>query len=158
TPLDAGKQALYFPTRVGTKWVYEMQVGEGFAQVVTESEEKNGRYLVTVKSTSVDWKDTDATTISRFEVSKNGVFKVAEGLESATTRREFDPPDCWQNLPHKVGEKGGGNPKDGEQPWVVGKIETVKVPAGTFEAIRVDRGENCSIWFAPGAGIIKSQG
>ena len=159
-PPGSGKSLYYFPTRVGTKWVYDKTFGgapwEGYAKVITESEEKNGRYLVTVKTTSVDFVDTDATTIGRFEVSRDGFFKVAEGLESEETRLEFDPPRCYLKLPHRVGEKWGANPRDGELPWVAGEVETVKVPAGTFEAIRVDCGKN-SFWYAPGVGCIKGR-
>src|SRR5262245_19890982 len=109
-PPDGGKQQYYFPTRVGTKWVYEENGGEGHGESVTESVEKNGRYLVTVKATSVDFKDGPSTTIWRYEVAHDGVFLVEEGLESAVTRLEHNPPFCLLKLPHKVGEKWGGNP------------------------------------------------
>jgi hypothetical protein len=153
-PPGAGKQ-FYFPTRVGTKWVYAEESGAGHGEIVTESEEKNGRFLVTVKATSVDFKDGPSTTVFRYDVSHDGVFMVAEGLESSATRLVYDRPVCLLKLPHKVGEEWGGDPKEKRAPFMSGKVESVKVPAGTFEAIRVDSGKDYSAWYASGIGCIK---
>jgi len=150
-PRDGEKQ-YYSPTRVGTKWVYDLRDGEGYAQIVTKSEEKNGRYFVTVKFTAADFQDGPSTTISQYEVAKDGIFGVAHGLEDPDTRTVFDPPYCILKLPHKVGEKWPGNP--GGPPRVTGKVETVKVPAGTFEAIRTEMG-NDVWWYAPVVGCVK---
>jgi hypothetical protein len=43
---------------------------------------------------------------------------------------------------------------------VTGPIETVKVPAGKFKAIRVDRkdsDEYYTFWYTPGIGLVKNQ-
>lgn len=156
-PHDGGKQEYYFPTRVGTKWVYVVKGGEGYGSVVTESKEKNGRYLVTVKTTGVDFKDRDSTVVDQYEVSKEGVFLVAEGLEEPNSRIVHDPPTCLLKLPYNEGEKWYEKPTSAIDlsPYIAGRVETIKVPAGTFAAIRVDSGTGYSCWWAPGAGTIR---
>jgi hypothetical protein len=151
-PRDAGKPPLFFPTRVGTKLDYDEIGGDGYVQTITESTEKNGRYVITVRTLGLGWKD-DPTHDARYEVSTDGVFRLAVGETSAFAGS--DPPDCWLKLPHREGDKWGLNAKDRLPPHVAGKVETVKVPAGTFEAIRVDRGKNYTYWFARGVGIVK---
>ena len=155
-PREAGKP-FYFPTRVGTKWVYEANIGEGHGEAVTESEEKDGRWLVTVKATSADFKDGDTTTVFRYAVSHTGVFMIAEGLEARDTRKDYDEPICLLKLPPTPGEEWRGDSKQDSAEFVVRKAETVKVPAGTFEAVRVDRGKDHTCWYAPGVGVIEER-
>ena len=83
------------------------------------------------------------------------MFLVATGLETPDRRHEYKPPYCLLKLPHKVGDKWGGDKETGEPMTVAGKVEAVKVPAGTFEAIRVDQGPLTSSWYAPGVGLVK---
>lgn len=149
-PRDAEK-ALYFPIHVGTKWVYDENGKKKFEETVTAVEKKNERYLVTVAT--IDHQAQEATFASQYEVSSAGIFKVADGLEAPETSTKFDPPHCVLKLPHKVGEKWDEGEDDG--PIVAGKMETVKVPAGTFEAIRLDRGKRYTWWFAVSYGMVK---
>ena len=156
-PPDVSPQC-YFPTVVGTKWTYDDNLDReegGYGEVITKSEKKDGRFIVTVKSTSLDWKDTEATTICQYLVSEDGIFEMAAFLESAERKRSFEPPIYWLKLPHKVGAKW--NAQDNSKvPMVAGKVESIKVPAGKFEAIRVDQGPKCTYWYAPGVGRVKS--
>ena len=79
-PPDGGKQEYYFPTRVGTMWVYDVTKRPDLAYSVTESKEKNGRYLITVKLSSVDPKDDDdSTSIVQYEVSRDGDVSRRDG-------------------------------------------------------------------------------
>jgi hypothetical protein len=161
TPPDAGQSPYYFPTRVGTKWVsgWSGRDDDDCGHVVIRSVEKDGRYLVTVKATGVDWVDDERTTYWRYEVSRDGLVKRSGGWESE------NEPDDWMpyvllKLPHREGEKWKHWPED-DRVVVTGPVETVKVTAGTFEAIRVDRkdkDEPCSFWYAPGVGLVKNQG
>lgn len=158
-PPGTAEPPLYFPVTVGTKWVYNEAINgtsqEGYAEVITASEKKNNSYIVTVKSTSVNFVDSDETTISQYIISPDGVFSLAWGLESEKTRVDYDPPSCLLKYPFKVGDKWRDE-KDKKEPFrVVKKIETVKVPAGTFEAVRIDVGSNHSLWYAPGKGVVK---
>lgn len=149
-PPGADKPVYYFPTRVGTKWVYDKTGGEGFGKVVTESEEKDGRFLVTVKG---DVKENPWA--SQYAVSKDGVFKVAHKLNNDDPFEKYDPPSCLLKLPHKDGNTWETETdKLFRRKSVAKKVETVKVPAGTFEAIRVEGG-GVTTWYAPEVGLVK---
>jgi hypothetical protein len=162
-PAGAEKSSYYFPTRVGTKWVYETTGGDDYTETVTAVEEKDRRYAVTVATTSHDDPEGLEPGIEKYLVSKDGVFRIGRALESATDKQEFDPPVCLLKLPHTLGDKWGGGPRTNTWERVAGKVETVKVPAGTFEAVRVDleipRGElgegHYAQWYAPGVGKVK---
>ena len=166
-PLPEGvSPQYYFPTVVGSKWTYDDSINRqgGYGEVITKSEKKDGRFIVTVKSTSLDWVDSDATTIAQYIVSKDGVFLSAELLESDDHKAFHDPPICLLKLPFKKGDKWDRDAKTGKWPRVAVKAEKIKVPAGTFEAIRVEQespdfGEKvtrATWWFAPSVGIVKT--
>jgi hypothetical protein len=156
-PLDAGKPVYYFPTQVGTKWVYDAKREvDAHGEVVTASEEKDGRLLVSVKTTDLNFADHDSTTITQYAVSKDGVFEVAYFLEDKERVQKYDPPYCWLKLPHKDGNSWKDEPHS-KHVFVAKKVETVKVPAGTFEAIRVEVDTGAVSWYAPGVGIVKHQ-
>ena len=123
--------------------------------MVIDSVEKNGA-TVTVKSTGLDWKDWDFTTIAQYLVSNDGVFLVAAFLESEESKRHYEPPICDLKLPSQGWGKWNAQPES-EIPSVTGKVETIKVPAGTFEAIRVDTGPKSTTWYAPRVGEVKSK-
>jgi len=159
-PPAADKPVYHFPTRVGTRWVYSATCkGDEYGEVVTHSEVKDGRFLVTVKTTSVDFVDHDSTTITQYAVSKDGVFEVAGGLESEDSKQTYDVPYCELKLPHKDGNTWRNNTHKPIRVLVARKVETVKVPAGTFEAICVEIGDQKEdkivIWYAPSVGIVK---
>jgi hypothetical protein len=153
-PPAADKPVYYFPTRVGTKWVYERskegEESRTFGKVVTESEEKDGRFLVTVKG---DLKENPWA--SQYAVSKDGVFMVAHKFNNDDPYKMWDPPECLLKLPHKDGNTWETETdKLFRRKHVAKKIETIKVPAGTFEAIRVEAGGVTS-WYAPEIGLVK---
>lgn len=68
-------------------------------------------------------------------------------------------------LPAAAGDRWGGRPLQGgnAESVVVRGVETVEVPAGTFEALRVDHeltyadgdGDVLNYWYAPGAGCVR---
>ena len=163
-PKNTGKTYFYFPTQVGTGWVYEQNWGDDYVETVTAVEEKGGRYLVTVATTSLDDPDGLQPGIMRYLVSEEGVFVTGSALESETDRKEHDPPFRLLKLPFRAGDKWGSAESSGGES-VMAKIETVKVPAGTFETIRVDGrvapnqiGEgNYSFWYAPRVGAVKKK-
>src|SRR5262249_33596713 len=122
---------LYFPTKVGTKWVYENDKRES-VEVVMEVKEKDGAKLVKIGYEN-DGKAVYDRTIS---VSEKGLSMVETGISPLS-----EP--CWElRLPHKANNK-----------WdvvlapvvfstlkgtaVANGPEKVDVPAGKFEAIRV---------------------
>ena len=156
-PPGAGKPVYYFPTQVGTKWVYDAKhEADVCGKIVTASEEKDGRFLVTVKATNVDFVDDETVSIAQYSVSKDGVFVVADFLENKENEKRYDPPHCLLKLPHKDGNSWE-NKLYNKTVYVAKKVETVKVPAGTFEAIRVEVDADLVTWYAPGVGIVKYQ-
>ena len=159
-PPGADKPVYYFPTRVGPKWVYERKGGDekDYGEIVTKSEEKDGRFVVTVKSTSADFVDNDSTATTQYVVSKDGVFCAWLAHNLGGGPEKYDPPYCLLKLPHKDGN-AWENEKDKVfcRKHVAKKIETVKVPAGTFEAIRVETGKDIVWWYAPDVGVVKKE-
>ncbi|HEY1186967.1 MAG TPA: hypothetical protein VGE74_04885 [Gemmata sp.] len=135
----------YFPTTPGTKLVYD-----NTTLVVANVETRGGTKVVTV-----DYDTGGCYHV--VEVSASGVVRTQSGsvaldVPYVLMRSPVEPGDSWQvKTPNLEGTK------------TVGAVETVKVPAGTFEAVRVDtdyvsqgrRYKNVS-WYAPGLGLVKS--
>src|SRR5947209_1039179 len=84
-PKDRGKPALYFPTKVGTKWVYEDESG-GNEQTyrVTEAKEKDGAIIVTVEMDLYNPNDGRRTVKDILSVSDKGVFRL--GIDRSTLK------------------------------------------------------------------------
>jgi hypothetical protein len=160
-PRAARKTPLYFPTTVGTEWVYGSADSkeDEFADTlsITEAEESDGATVVTV-ARSFNGRPQSTETI---RVSSEGLFLLAN------SHGKHDPPACMLKLPHKAGDRWQSyslpvKPERGFVDVAV-KEEQVKVPAGTFNAIRVDteshrRGETKRLythWYAPDVGVVK---
>ena len=156
-PAPRPRQVSYFPTTVGTKWVYQEGEDE-HVEVITAVTEKDGAKLVTVGS---EWKG-EVTPRYLLAVSEKGIAHVAADVA------ELDEPAWALKFPHTPGKrwdfvlavKGVGK-------WsgtaTAGAAVVVEVPAGKFDAIPVE----CDInfigerrrftrWFAPDVGEVKS--
>jgi hypothetical protein len=160
-PRDARKTELYFPTTVGTEWVYGSADSkeDEFADTleITEAEESDGATVVTVVR-SFHRRPQSTETI---RVSSAGLFLLAND------HGKHDPPACVLKLPCAAGDRWRTyclplKPNPGYVNVVVNE-EQVKVPAGTFNAIRVDteftlEGETKRVythWYAPDVGVVK---
>lgn len=154
-PRAADKPVYHFPTQVGTKWASELRGPGGdfdIEEVVTKSEEKDGQILITVEVKVAG----DPPTISQYAVSKDGVFRLGFTHNLGGPPVKCDPPYCHLKLPHKDGNTWENeDDKAFRRKHVAKKVETVKVPAGTFEAIRVETGKDIVSWFAPDVGLVK---
>ncbi len=157
-PPEAKKPGLYFPTKVGTKLVYQAE-GEKHerVEVVMEVEDKDGAKIVTMGF------------LSRGKVEPHNVVSVSDkGLCIVDTNvSDLDEPMWLLKLPHKDGNKWDFV----IAPAAIGKWkgtavasgpDKVEVPAGKFEAIRVElditfAGDRTRIttWYAPGVGNVK---
>jgi hypothetical protein len=161
-PTGADK-VLYFPTKVGAKWVQQSDKGFERTEVITSVEEKDGSKLVTI-SREQDGKQVPHLKLS---VSPKGVFLVG-GVRDGDA--EFSPPMCLLKLPLKAGE-----PWDFDCARGLGRLtgtatahapEDVEVPAGKYRAVRVEmehqtKGGNrhrSAYWFAPNVGWVKREG
>ena len=161
-PKDAKKPVLYFPTKVGAKWVYEFEDGTTYTEAVTKVQKgKDGGFRVTAGKV----RDEVALALDLYEVSDKGLFLLEAG------KAAFDPPMSYINLSQKVGVKWEnkstllGDIVDHGTRRIV-EIEKVEVPAGKFDAIRIENQPPATVgqkaeqvthtyWYAPDVGLVK---
>lgn len=152
-PVPKVAPLVYHPTVVGTKWV--MTSGKvRMTHTITAAEEKEGEKQVTIE-TEVD--GASAKGEDKRVVSKDGVFGTGKP----------DQRVVFLKMPAVKGDKwvieGHGAPGQDEWVGLAGEVEKVKVPAGEFDALRVDtevlRGGKVTgrmtFWFATGCGVVK---
>lgn len=157
------KEPIYFPTEVGSEWVYD-EGGFKYEYFVKSVEEKDGAKLVAVHLLHRDRKGSQhAYTV---EVTKSGVREVSNA------NRKIEPPtplvksaakkdDTWETMFKLNGEYRA------DYSFRCDGIEEVKVPAGTFHALRIEQRcedpltgksyQTITTWFAPGIGPVKMQ-
>lgn len=156
-PKDRPAGGPYFPTAVGTTWVYECG-GEQDTLVVTAAEAKGDGTVVST-GRRIGGRLRPGEVIA---VSAGGLDWVGTGAET------YDPPVRRLRLPFRSGESWAIE-SVGPEIHLKGKAtahgpETVKVPAGEFTAVRVDfeytfNGQvRCreQRWYAAGVGEVKS--
>jgi hypothetical protein len=162
-PPGAEKPVPYFPTKVGAKWVYE-QPEYQMTLLVTKVEAAEGGSLVTVENVVEGGKHIP---IHKVLVTKTGVAFTEEAGEAYT------PPWVHLRLPHRAGAEwdttanrlllANGALMTFHSAATDRGEEEVRVPAGTFRALRVDSEwsangqgrERKKEWFAPGVGTVK---
>jgi hypothetical protein len=145
-----------FPTRVGTKWVYEGNSGKRTIEI-TEVKEEDGAALVTTERVE---EDGTRTPYMLTRVSAAGVFLVAE------RGTKYIRPWCMFKRPHRQGQtwetrwcfEGGLADTVGQM--TAGPVEKVKVGAAEFSAARVEWNFNggpskVTYWYADGVGLVK---
>jgi hypothetical protein len=137
----------YYPTTVGATWVYTF-AGREETRFISKVEEVNGAKLVTVEQERGVWE--------KMSVSANGLARVQIFATA------LDPPLIMLQAPFRVGHSWEDKTAGILGTKTISAIEQVKVPAGTFEAVRVDAAytlvgmkNNDSFWYAPGVGLVK---
>ena len=154
------KDVLFFPTQVGAEWVYDDN-GYKYVFVVKEVTEKDGAKLVEVHVRHHDGKGTQHSYT--VEVTKTGVREVSNA------NRRIDPPtplvkwpckkdDTWETMFKLDGEYRA------DYAFRCAGFEEVKVPAGTFQALRVEKTsadpltgktiQTITTWYAPDIGPV----
>jgi hypothetical protein len=162
-PKDLPDEGLWFPVTVGTRWVYEGPNGE-YEEAITDAKGDGKGTVVTVvrtKGGKEEWQSTFRVTRAGFDMLASGGVtydrpcpflktgaKPGEEWEYAYTR----PPTAFHSRLKVVGP------------------EKVEVPAGKFDAVRVDAAESnsrvgaanqngpaieSSCWYAPGVGLVR---
>lgn len=160
----------YYPTAVGTKWVYELN-GRDQTWEVTAAEAKAGETLVTFTQSIAGGKPEP---ILKASVSAKGVYQLEMGPFKVD-------PVCELQFPVKAGARWsvdipsqtvgsppqGGGLRGSTGTVTVGDAEDVEVPAGKFRAVRVDvtitaedgkpltKPRRLTRWYAPGVGLVK---
>lgn len=160
-PIPKGKgEPWYFPTTVGAKWVYTDASGDDVLMISKVEDVKGGK-VVTVERVEGEKR----FPFEKVKVSESGLARVA------ISEGEFDPPLVLLSVPFKAGDmwtfKGAGMGTLAQQrvSAVVG-AEKVKVPAGTFDTVKVDADytivfgqamvrHTSSFWYAPRVGLVK---
>jgi hypothetical protein len=146
--------------RVGDKRVYEVRHAGGWtteeSEVVTKVEQKDGAKVVTVRT---EWGTSASDSV--YQVSARGVFRLS------VAGSEEKPPLCFLKLPY---QPGGTWEKHYPDQWDLKGVctafgtERVEVPAGVFQAVRVDvryvheliEGEKVMYhWYEPRIGMVK---
>ncbi|QJW99252.1 hypothetical protein [Frigoriglobus tundricola] len=163
-PKDARKPVLYYPTTEAT-WIYRYYgvndpVGRDYFEVVMSVWEKDGTHYVRMGCMFDGKKKTSTGGV--VAVSGKG---LVEGIEVGV--RNFAPSDEVLRVPSLPGEKWTGElsmrPADRERRYVSRGPEEVDVPAGKFQAMRVDREVVCAngklcyhpSWYVVGIGLVK---
>jgi hypothetical protein len=146
---------LAFPTEVGTTWVYEGTRGKLTIVISETKEEKDGSKLVTTEYV-LDKNKRKPHMVWR--VSARGVFLVAESGE------KYEEPWCLIIFPHREGQTWENPVKRPGINFITsmraGPFEKVRVPAGEFDAARVEwsfrKGQyNYTSWYAHGIGLVR---
>jgi len=139
------KAKLYLPTKEGTKSVMVSTLGNNTAEIVEKVrkvESTAGGFVVTMEGPSESVV---------YEVTGKGVF------------RRFGP-DKRLLAVLDLSKTGDGKwevklTEDETASFTMGKVEEIEVPAGKFQALRVDeeaRTGRHTVWYAEGVGVVKS--
>jgi hypothetical protein len=141
----------YHPVTSGAKWEYERD-GKTVTLVASKVETRGAARVVTVEIQGQDRRGPCWVV----EVSEVGLAQTELG------GLEMNPPLMWLQAPIKVGNSWGITTRYLKGTKTIGAVEKVTVPAGTFEAVRVDSDytlqgnkEKGSTWFAPGVGLLR---
>jgi hypothetical protein len=158
-PEGGGPNDLYFPTREGTRRVHEVRArGATYehTEVVTKVEKQGAGFRVTTAREVAPGSSLKTVT----DVSARGVYLVE------LAGKVHANPVPLLKLPAKAGDSWTVQhqiPAAGVATFTctVGKVEEVKVPAGTFKAIRVEEKTDAlrgsvTRWYAPGVGLVKA--
>jgi hypothetical protein len=156
-PPDA-RPPLYFPTKVGTKWVYSHPDFDRTAEI-RSVEDKDGTKLVTVATVSLPKRGARQIYTETYAVSEKGLAMVKFN--------GYPFPEPLLKLPHKAGETWKvsiprqRNVKEHEATHTALEPEAVEVPAGKYTAVRVQsvktsgREIKTTSWYAPDVGPVK---
>lgn len=157
-PVPKDAPPSFYPTAVGTKWVYD-NGGRELTHEITKAEPKDG---VTRLSVAHNGNASDVTT---FDVGRTEVVKRTTGpftLDKVILKLPLRERDEWAvNTPvqNRLQSDSGR--------LVVGKQETITVPAGTYRATRVDfvvtqrngqplpTPDTYTQWYAAGVGEVR---
>jgi hypothetical protein len=163
TETGQSKAPNYYPMKVGTKWHYQLDAGNGQkVQLVSEIggvDTINGKSLARLEVAANGKK---LPTTEHLQSDDKGVYRVR------MNNMEVTPPIQLIKYPLKEGQTWGGETSAAGQKMKVecseGKPEEVQVPAGKYQAIpttiTVTQGliklKNV-FWFAEDVGIIKQR-
>jgi hypothetical protein len=155
----------YYPLQVGTTWHYK--AGDREFTIRVAKHERVGDTLCALLEVTRDGK---VTASEHLAVSIDGVYRHDQtkiGKDGKESTQTLKPPLLVLRLPPKKGEKWQVESQaDGETcrgTYQIAGEEEVKVPAGTYKAVRVASQDLeiggikpvVTTYFAPGVGMVK---
>ncbi|MFY7953599.1 MAG: hypothetical protein ACOVT5_13925 [Armatimonadaceae bacterium] len=154
-PVPKAKEVeLFYPTTVGTKRVVETKKGNmtfEFTETVDKVVEKDGVHTVSIKLNK---------EVFTYRVSPEGLACHAPLVDDPMPelKLEVKEGETWE---HETKVKGQLVKKT---TYTLGKREEVTVPAGRYQAVRVEsettvNGEVSKLtsWYAPDVGLVKTE-
>ena len=157
------KMRNYYPLKVGSKWHYTLDPGNGQKSTVTSAiaavETSNGKSLSRLEFT-VNGQITPNT--EHLMSDENGVYRTK------SNRLDLNPPLCILKYPIKANQSWQSKPVIGGQLQAMtcreGAEEEIQVPAGKYRAIpctieMTQAGAKLMItnWFAEDVGVVKQR-
>lgn len=158
TALAAGPQAKppepFFPTRVGTAWVYEREDGKDHPEEIVSAEARGGRLVLSMG------RREGGTVTPVWAAAVTG----DELLWLRRRDRDLAAPIRLLKLPVTPGDAWTSKAQDGTvSTYSVREAEDVEVPAGKFKAHRIDcdwrqdgKAHRVTDWYAAGVGLVRS--
>jgi hypothetical protein len=148
----------YYPSVVGTKWVYGHEDGTNeHTREVTASSTKDG-----VTEFTVTWKEGGSTQVWELKKDATGVFRTKQD------RWAFEPAHKLLQPKMAEGDEwtseytfGGGTKYSYTR--TVGKAEAVKTPAGEYTAVPIvsrdlqGNSDETTLWYSDGVGLVALQ-
>lgn len=157
-PPQAKNPVYYAPTTVGAKWEYD----GGQVFVVSKVEDRKGTAVVTVEQVVGDrrspWEVLEASPTG---LVKTGCIGEQLPQSSVLVKLPIRAGDNWA-----FDSPGSARIAAIKGTRTVKGVEKITVPAGTFEAVRVDteytlnpatnaQTDSSRAWYAPGVGLVK---
>jgi hypothetical protein len=179
----------YQPARMGDTWVYQGSNTARQSYTRTDEVVRSATDAFTVESTlesitySVDYSCTEAGLVANNPIQQylgallatpsSNLEVTLISASGVSLPARIDPGDQWQQVA-EADAKINGTPTNGRISFDYNAIgvEEVIVPAGTYEAMRVDTeirievtlfripagSYSLTMWLAPDVGIIKTEG
>jgi hypothetical protein len=150
----------YYPTVVGTKWVYDYN-GQELIEAISAVEHKDGVTTITLEQW-IGERHVPASAV--LQLSKHGLSRTSVNRAEYTEpywllKAPIRPGDKWNlNVAFKQSER---TPQTGTK--VIGETETIEVMGKKFKAIHVitdlsGASETMHSWYVPGIGLVKQSG
>jgi hypothetical protein len=147
-PEEAKAPALYFPTRVGAKWVYERNRSVLESAVVAAVEQVGREHVVSRAGDDGNPQQYAKVVVSPAGLRQDRDVATGQLADVWLLKVPFRSGDSWP-----VPEQAGGGKRTVYGP------ELVELPAGRFQTAKVVHerpgGSRMTSWYAPGVGEVK---
>ena len=165
-PIPRSLQEDYYPTAVGSKWVYDVQFEDDNFEISRsiKSQVAMGACKAIVIDETIIFDSRPITlTVAEIQVCQHGIFELER-----KGGHKFDPPLCMLKLPvvkntkwpWEFGDRWKLAGESGQR-TIVEIEEEIEVPAGKYKTVKVEwsgkvGGEvrSAAYWYAKGTGEV----